>query len=214
MNYGFSMSKFDIEKYVKQVSGALEKRAELISREKYPELWEKTDKMNAKRNPVQEEQGKQRIQIRFAGIVCLIMGIILAVPGFVNPSELLLPLIVGLLGIVMGVRSLFRSGKNKSLFNRPARQLLKHENEALNENLVTVGFFEDRMEIPTVSVKTGTMKSEIVAYSEFEYFFETQDLFVVIYKENVLVIQKQDLVAKTIEEFCEFVTDKVVCIKV
>jgi len=58
------------------------------------------------------------------------------------------------------------------------------------------------------------MKSEIVAYSDFEYFFETQDVFVVTYKEHVLVIQKQDLVAKTIEEFCEFVTDKVECIKV
>ena len=214
MNYGFSMSGFEVEKFVPQVAFALEKRAELISRKKYPELWKKKDNINAKKNPIQEEQGKQRIQIRFAGIVCLIMGIILVVPGFVNPSELLLPLITGLFGIIMGVRSLFRSGKNTSLFNRPARQLLKHENEVLKDKIVTVGFFEDRMEIPTVSVKTGTMKSEIVSYSDFEYFFEMQDLFVVTYKENVLVIKKQDLVAKTVEEFCEFVSDKVECIKV
>ena len=74
--------------------------------------------------------------------------------------------------------------------------------------------FEDRMEIPTVSVKTGVLKSEKVEYSDFEYFFETDDLFAVIYKENVLVIQKQDLVAKTIDKFREFISDKVECIKV
>ena len=82
MNYGFSMSKFDIEKYVKQVSGALEKRAELISREKYPELWEKTDKMNSGRNPVEKSCKGQRLRVCVAGLVCLVLGVILVVPGF------------------------------------------------------------------------------------------------------------------------------------
>jgi len=209
MNYGFSMSKFDIEKYVKQVSGALEKRAELISREKYPELWKKTDEMNSGKSPIEESRNEQRLRVRVAGVICLVLGVILVVPGLAKPQELLFALVMGVIGIVAGIRSFLRSGKNINLFNRPARQLLKHENKALSENIVTVGFFEDRMEIPAVSVKTGVMKNEIISYSDFEYFFETKDTFVMTYKEQVMVLQKQDLVAKTVEEFREFIRDKI-----
>ena len=213
MNYGFSMSKFDIEKYVPQVSCALEKRAELISREKYPKLWEKTDKINSRRNPVKESSKGRRMSVRVAGLVCLVLGVVLVVPGLAKPQELLFALVMGVIGIIVGIRSLFRSGKSINLFDRPARQLLKHENQALNEKIVTVGFCEDRMEISTISAKTVSTNSENVSYTEFEYFFETEDAFVMTYKEHVMVLQKQDLVAKTIDEFREFISDKVECIR-
>ena len=95
------------------------------------------------------------------------------------------------------------------MFDRSAVKLLKHENQVLSGTSVTVGFEENIVEIHTLSVKTGKMDNEKVDYTTIEYFFETADVFIMIYQEKILVLRKQDLVAKTIEEFINFIRNKV-----
>ena len=49
MDYEFQLSPYDGASLVPQVSCALEKRTESISREKYPKMWKITDHFNSKK---------------------------------------------------------------------------------------------------------------------------------------------------------------------
>lgn len=49
MDYEFQLSPYDGASLVPQVSCALEKRTESISREKYPKIWKITDHFNSKK---------------------------------------------------------------------------------------------------------------------------------------------------------------------
>ena len=57
-NYIFQISPYDINCLLPQMSKALKKRTELISRERYPNLWSFTDRMNT------VAQGKSRSSFR------------------------------------------------------------------------------------------------------------------------------------------------------
>ena len=43
--YNFQITPYDTEGILQQVSKALEKRTEFVSRERYPGLWENIDKL-------------------------------------------------------------------------------------------------------------------------------------------------------------------------
>ena len=90
-NYDFQVTPYDTESLLRQVSTALEKRTELISRQRYPGLWENIDRLNTM------AKGRQRssLRTRIMGIVCLVLGIFLFVPGLLKPQELLVPLLAG-----------------------------------------------------------------------------------------------------------------------
>ena len=44
----FHLTPYDTRKLLPQVSKALEKRTELLSRQRYPGLWKQTDRLNAR----------------------------------------------------------------------------------------------------------------------------------------------------------------------
>ena len=87
MDYEFQLSPYDGASLVPQVSCALEKRTESISREKYPKMWKITDHFNSKK--VSEIVLKRRrLRYRVYGILLIIMGAFLLIPGLMlAPGE-------------------------------------------------------------------------------------------------------------------------------
>ena len=100
MDYEFQLSPYDGASLVPQVSCALEKRTESISREKYPKMWKITDHFNSKK--VSEIVLKRRrLRYRVYGILLIIMGAFLLIPGLMEPQELAVPLFAGILGLLL-----------------------------------------------------------------------------------------------------------------
>lgn len=52
MEFVFQTTPLNEERLIPQISQALEKRTELISREKYPGLWNATDRFSAGKRPL------------------------------------------------------------------------------------------------------------------------------------------------------------------
>lgn len=97
MDYEFQLSPYDGASLVPQVSCALEKRTESISREKYPKMWKITDHFNSKK--VSEIVLKRRrLRYRVYGILLIIMGAFLLIPGLMEPPRTGSPFICGYFG--------------------------------------------------------------------------------------------------------------------
>ncbi len=202
IKYVFRLTSYDINRLLPQVSKALEKRTEIVSRERYPNLWKNTDRLNA----ASQGQTQSRGRTRFMSIVCLALGIFLFVPGLVKPQELLVPLLVGTIAIGAGIGGLCRSRKNKkNPFDKSAKKLLASKDNFSAEQSIEVSFLEEGMTIPA-----DNGSAESVPYSDFECIIETADIFLLVYDTRATLLQKHDLIANTVDEFRGFITNKVV----
>lgn len=199
--YIFKLTSYDINRLLPQVSKALEKRTELVSRERYPGLWEKTDKLNEK----SQGEKKNTTGTKIKSIICLLLGIFLFVPGVVKPQELLIPLLVGAVAIGAGIGGLWRSRKNrKNPFDKSAARLLQGKDKISAENPVVVTFSEEGMMLPA-----DNDEAELVPYGNFERVIEAQDIFLFVFGERVMVLQKGDLTDSDVSGFEEFIARKV-----
>lgn len=197
-NYDFQITPYDTESLLQQVSAALEKRTELISRQRYPGLWENIDKLNTM------AKGRQRssLHTRIMGIVCLALGVFLFVPGLLKPQELLVPLLAGTFAILIGVFYLYISRKSKkNPFNESAKILLMGKDTISAEQSIVVSFSETGMEI-----RTDNKDLQHIPYSDFESMIETIDLFLFVHDTRITVLQKKDLTSNTISGFRNFIS--------
>lgn len=105
----FQITPLDITRLRPQVSRALEKRAELISRQKCPRMWELTDKLNSVERVPQAVRENRRKRRGFLGLLNWMLGVVLLMPGLMEPAELIFPLLVGALGFGTGTVSLWRN---------------------------------------------------------------------------------------------------------
>lgn len=200
-NYIFQISPYDINGLLAQVSKALEKRTELISRERYPDMWQFTDRMNT------AAQGKRRSSFRtkLLSIVCLAAGIFLLVPGLVKPQELFMPLLAGTAALMIGIVGLWCSRKNKkNPFDKSAKLLLTGKDIIPEGQAITVIFSDDGMTIPADNNNT-----EFVPYNDFECAIETTDAFLFVYGDRVTVLQKKDLTTDNLKDFSNQISEKV-----
>ena len=200
-NYIFQISSYDINCLLAQVSKALEKRTELISRERYPGMWHFTDRMNT------AAQGKRRSSFRtkLLSIVCLVAGIFLLVPGLVEPQELFMPLLAGAAALMIGIVGLLCSRKNKkNPFDKSAKLLLTGKDVIPEGQAITVIFSDDGMTIPADNNNT-----EFVPYNDFECAIETTDAFLFVYGDRVTVLQKKDLTTDNLKDFSNQISEKV-----
>lgn len=201
INYTFQISPYDIEKLLPQVSKALEKRTEFLSRENYKGIWKYTDKFNA----MAQGRTRSRVRTRLVSVVCLAVGIFLIVPGLAKPQELLVPLLAGIAAIATAISGLLCSRKHKkNPFDKSARLLLSGKDSISTEKKVSVSFTEHGMMIPTDNDNT-----ELVPYSDFECVVETADILLFVYRELVTVLQKYDLATENVNDFCQFISEKV-----
>lgn len=171
--YNFQITPYDTESLLQQVSKALEKRTEFVSRERYPGLWENIDKLNAM------SKGKRRSSLRskIMSIICLVLGVFLFVPGLMKPQELLVPLLTGAFAIVIGIVYLYIGRKDKkNPFDKSAKLLLMGKDTISAKQSIVVSFSESGMEI-----QVDDKESQRIPYSDFESMIETMDLFLFVH---------------------------------
>ena len=199
-DYTFRLSAYDIEHLVPQVSKALEKRTELVSRNRFPALWKLTDKLSSST----KGEARRRLHTRLFGILCLLAGIFLLVPGLTNPKELRLPLILGILGVLSGAADLWRSRRKKPKpFDASARILLNGKDAYTEEDAMEVSFFETAMMLP------GDGDDACVLYDDFKYVIEEADIFLLVFDTRAVVLQKKDLTNGNTDDFRAFITANV-----
>ena len=200
-DYIFHISPYDTEKLLPQVSRALEKRTEMVSRERFPGLWKHTDRFRSM------ARGRKRSRLRTRGMsaLCLAAGIFLAVPGLMEPRELFVPLLVGAAAMGAGIIGLWQSrARKKNPFDRAAKILLEGKDKSSAEQAASVSFSEEGMTVPA-----GGGKAEFVPYREFECAVETADSFLFVFGGRVLLLQKMDLKAECTGDFCSLISEKV-----
>lgn len=200
-NYNFQITPYDTESLLQQVSKALEKRTEFVSRECYPGLWENIDKLNA------VSKGKRRSSLRskIMSIICLVLGVFLFIPGLMKPQELLAPLLVGAFAIVIGIVYLYIGRKDKkNPFDKSARLLLMGKDTISAKQSIMVSFSESGMEI-----RADDKEPQHIPYSDFESMIETEDLFLFVHDTRITVLQKKDLTSNDITDFRNFISKNV-----
>lgn len=203
--FTFHISPFDVKKLLPQLSKALEARSALLSRERYPELWSMTDKLNAQN----EARNYKPTISRAKSIVFIIVGIILIVPGLVNTQQMIVPLLFGLIGLFVGVRGLTDSGKTmmkrmKKRFNLSAKQLLIGKDRLNEKDCIDITFTEEGISYPA-----NEGEQESIAYDMFESLVETDDLYLFVFDTNVTVLQKADLLGGDFTAFNALLNEKI-----
>lgn len=201
VSYIFQISPYDTNKLLPQISKALEKRTELISRERFPGMWKLTDKFNS----MAQGKTKSRLRTRIMSMICISLGIFLFIPGLMEPQELFVPLLTGAAAIGAGIGGLWRGRKHKkNPFDRAAELLLNGTDGISTEQGVIVSFTDDGMIMTSDDADTV-----FVAYGDFEFAIETADTFLFAYGNHVTVLQKMDLTTNNIDEFYKFILVKI-----
>lgn len=199
-SYDFQITPYDTAALLPQVSEALEKRTELVSRNRYPGLWENIDKLNA----MSKGKRRNRLRAKIIGIICLVLGIFLLIPGLMEPQELPVPLIAGAFATVIGIVYLYGSRNKKNPFDQSANLLLMGKDTISAKQSIVVSFSETEM-----GIRADGKDSQHVPYHDFESIIETSDLFLFVHDTRVTVLQKKDLASKTADDFRQFISQKV-----
>lgn len=180
-----------------EISEAIAKRTETFSRKKFPGLWEKTDKLNARN--LSEDALRRRIRFRrFNGIICIALGIFLFVPGLLKPDELFVPLVVGAAATIFGISAVVPRKTDAEKFEKKAKKLIKAINSSVKPE-DTVVFNNDGV------FENGVLLME---YENLEPIIETRNIFFICDGEKVLLLRKCDLVSGKAEDFAEFIKNK------
>lgn len=201
--YIFDMTPIKAESFLEQVSTALEKRTELVSRAKSPKLWEYTDRVNAKEKASEASLKKHRIFRKIFGVINLLLGIVFFVAGLMDPKELPVPLFVGAFAVFAGLIGIFvKKGTVTNRFLKPAERLLQGKDSVIpGENQII--FSESQMEIK--SLKSDSI---VAPYADFEYIIETNDAFLITCCGYAIILKKADLREGNINDFCSFIALK------
>ena len=198
--YLFEISSYDISRLLPQVSRALEKRSEHLSRQRYPKMWRSIDRLPSPSRGT----SRSRLRTRLFSILCLAAGIVLVVPGLMEPKELLVPLVAGAAAVVLGVSGLWHTRKNREKpFDRSARLLLEGKDQTPENPAPVVSFSDQGM---TFSEKD---KTEFIPYSDFESAWETEDTLLLVFGQRVTLLQKRDLVQGDFSGLSRLLAEKV-----
>lgn len=108
-NFTFQFTALDAQHLQSQVRWALEKRTELLSRQRNPRMWALTDKLNSVEKVPQAVRENRRRRRSFLGLWNWLLGATLLPPGLLEPRTLLLPLLVGAACWGSGVCVLWRN---------------------------------------------------------------------------------------------------------
>ena len=212
MEYIFNVSTIDCYALLLQVSQALEKRTELISRNNQPKLWKYTDKLNGQRKVSAVVSKRRKVRIKAYGIINLTLGIFLIIPGLMDPKELMVPLVAGVIATLLGTTILLSSRKNKkNPFLKSAKLLLDNAN-IIPKVEIQVLFTDKEMKFNTVVNDTKTVLEEVL-YTDFECMIETKDIFLLTYNNCATILQKKDLSTNNVDDFSDYINSKLELIK-
>lgn len=201
-NFIFSMKSYDADALSSQVAWMLNKRTELASRKRMPGLWKLTDKLNAApRAPEAELKRRKERQRRWGGLF-LVMGIFLFVPGVMKPQELTGPLVAGLVAILMGLLYLRRDDRKKNSYENKAKQLLEKMNASMEGQKLRLIFYDAELAV------SGAGEDKKISYANVECGLETKDLYGVIYDNQIVLLQKKELLLGSAEDLTKVLKEK------
>ena len=196
MNYIFEMQPHDAEPLLAQVSRALEKRTELMSRKQYASLWKVTDRLNERQK---DSAGPGRVH-KGLTIFNLILGSFLLLTALLakmqgRPMDGTI-LFVGVLAVGVGIlrlRTEPMKSKAQKRFDRAAGMLLEKLAD-IQPGQIRITFDENGMEMWEGETE------EQVPYGKFECIVEEEDLFLVTFDDKAMVLPKADLTHGSTED--------------
>ena len=200
MEYTFKLSNYDSNCLNEQLSQALEKHTELLSRHKLSRIWKRIDQLNSLKTT--ESVRKHRaVRYKIYGIVLLLLGIFLLIPGLMEPTELIVPLLTGVFCIGLGIIYLLPRKKiNSKRFSKAASELL-NKLQRINqseEQHILVRFTPEGMAL---------MNEDVISYHCFNRLIQTKDMYVLIWNKRITVLQKKDLISSTQQDFVVFLKE-------
>ncbi|MBU5625818.1 YcxB family protein [Oscillibacter sp. MSJ-2] len=199
--FRFQISSYDTALLLPQVSKALEKRTELVSRNAHPVLWKAADRLNA----VTHGRTRSKLRTKIMSVICLVLGIFLFVPGLMEPQALFVPLLTGAVAVGAGIGGLWQGrARRKNRFDRPAELLLKRARTLSPGPSAAVYFSEAGMALPA-----GNGDAEWIPYGGFERIIETSDGFLFIFDTRAVMLQKCDLAFGAVNEFRKLLMENV-----
>ena len=196
MKYMFEIQPHTVQSLQAQVSSALEKRTELLSRKQYASLWKTTDRLNSrpKRKSAVGKADKiwAIIKLLLAGF--LLLTAVLAKAQGRSVSGVAFFVLAGILGtsiLTLSEDPLRRRAQKR--FDRAAAMLLEKLAD-IQPGQVCIAIDENGMEMREgVSV-------EMVSYAQFECIVEEEELFLVTFDGKAMVLPKSDLAEGSAED--------------
>lgn len=201
-NFIFSMKSYDADGLATQAAWMLEKRMELASRKRLPGIWKMTDKLNATPRASEAELKRRRQHNRWWGGLLLVMGIFLFVPGIMKPQELPGPLIAGFLAVVLGVLYLRNGDRKKKAYEKKAKQLLKKMNASMEGQKLRLVFGDTELAM------SGAGEDKKVSYADMECTLETKDLYAFLFENQIVILQKQELLLGNKEDLSKLLKEE------
>ena len=107
--FPFSPTPLDAAALRPQVRRALERRTELLSRQKYPGMWALTDRLRGGRRLPKALLARRRRRRALLGFLSWALGLFLLIPGSMDPHALAIPLGAGAVCFGGGTAVLWRN---------------------------------------------------------------------------------------------------------
>ena len=197
LEYIFKTGGYDRTGITREVMRALEKDTELESRAKMPRMWDKIDRLNESEKAPEDVLEKRKKRSRIYGVLLLILGVLLVIPGIMDPDGMMLQLIAGCIGLAAGAMCLLparrkRSSNLQRRFERSARQLLTQLKAAPESEIC---FTDEGMQIAD---------GDVVPYSAFSRIVASGSIYLLVWSGNTTLIQKQNLAEGEPEDFDAF----------
>ncbi len=199
MKFRFQTSAYDVSRLLPEVASALDKRMEAEGRKRLPGLWKAIDRRREGKAPVEvnEMTRGRRIYRRVVSVLLILVGLFLAIPGFVAPDELLGPLLAGLFALGTGIYFLWSTRKNRRpSFEKQAQKLLEAIAKAPPQSVV----FSDA----GMLLQDG----EPVPYEKISFYTETSSGVLLNWADKATFLQKKDLTEGTWEAFSAFLRER------
>lgn len=174
--------------FTPQLAMALDKRLELHSRRTMPGLWSVTDRLNSMPRTSEAVLKRRQVRYRIYGVVLLVLGLFLLIPGLMEPQELAGLLAVGALCVVSGI--LYLRPRRRDPHRRERRQA-----EQLLTTMADSGGADVAFDRNGVTIRTEASQRRI-SDTDMNAVIETEDLFVLSFsRTSALILKKKDMTA-------------------
>ncbi len=203
----FQISSYDDPALDGETEELLRQRLETHSRQTLPGIWKATDKLNdyAEQGPGRKKrQGRYRIY----GVVLLVLGVFVLVPGLAEPRAPIL-IAAGIAAIFAGLLNFLLGGKRKaggvptSCKNEAKKLLAGRRAIDWRKSATKIDFDETGITV------TSGESQETIPYAQIAEVFESEHLWLLMYHdERALLLQKKDLVSGDAARFTSYILQK------
>jgi hypothetical protein len=226
MEFIFQISTYNRCDLEEQLGWALDRRAELISRQRLPRIWKGIDWLNRRPKAQASVSHGRAIRYKIYCFILVVLGIILLVPGLMEPQKLIGPLIAGTISTIWGIVSLVLSRKHTKKQIQVASASMKPWRKNINKRYRSASAklleglqsleLHDKSPLNVSFTENGMSigGEEMIPYLHFNAVVETKDIFLMTWNERVIVLQKRDMTIGTHLDFIAFLEEMQVDVSV